>query len=194
MARIQRRTVFITAAIVLVVILLIALAVVLTKKHATPATTTATNASQQPTSSKDTTTETDSTETTSPTNQTTAPVADPSTLSSVDIDGLGIKVFYTKGTPGFEYAIKKTTDGTQYVEFTSTDLIGTKCTNDEGVFAMITKNPSASEDQGTVSQTTKVGNDSYGLSLASASCTSNDELLNQYQTGFKNGFSSLSSL
>lgn len=120
--------------------------------------------------------------------------ADPSTLNSVAIDPLGVTVFYAKNTPGFEYEIKKTADGTQYVEFTAQELIGTKCTDDEGLFASIVQNPMSSEDQTTVSETVKVGNDTYGLSLAGAGCTSDGALLGQYQDGFKNGFSSLQAL
>lgn len=120
--------------------------------------------------------------------------ADPSTLSSVAIQPLGVTVFYAKNTPGFEYEIKKTADGTQYVEFTAQELIGTKCTDDEGLFASIVQNPMSSEDQTTVSETVKVGNDTYGLSLAGAGCTSDGALLGQYQDGFKKGFSSLQAL
>ena len=192
MARIQRKTAVTVIIIAVVVILLIALAVILTKKHTQPATVVTSDSSKQSDTKKDTTTETDSTDAT-PTPQSTPPTVDPSTLTSVDIAPLNLKVSYTKGTPGFEYAVKKTADNTQYIEFTSADLIGTKCTNDEGVFAMITKNPS-SADQATISQTAKVGEDTYGLSLASASCTANNDLLQQYQSGFKNGFSSLTSL
>ena len=125
------------------------------------------------------------------TSDTAPPAVDPQTLTSVAIEPLGIAVAYTKGVPGFDFAIKRTPDKTQYVEFTSTELIGTKCTDDSGLFVSIIKNPSASETQTTVSQTVKVGNDSYGLSLAGKGCTSNPELLDQYQKAFKDGFSSL---
>ena len=124
---------------------------------------------------------------------TTAPTVDPLTLNSIDIQPMAITVYYSKGTPGFEFTVLKTGDKTQYVQFTSPKLVGTKCTNDQGVFASIIKNPSVNETQ-TIVQMVKVGDDTYGLSLASASCTDNSDLLTQYQTGFKNGFSNLKAL
>jgi len=162
-------------------------------KEPTP-TTPNTTAQQQGTTTKDaSTTETDATET--PVTQTaTTPKADPATLSSIDITPLGVSVFYTKGIPGFEYTAKRTADQTQYVELTSPDLIGTKCTDDTGLIVSIIKNPSSTEDQATLSQTVKVGNDSYGLSLAGKGCTGDAELLDKYQAAFTNGFPSLKAL
>lgn len=180
------------AIVVLVVVLLVVGGLALSKKSPEPAKTTAPNTSKDASTTKDTTTETDSTGSGSSTT-TTATTVDPATLTSIAIEPLGVTVFYSKGTPGFEFTVLKTADQTQYVEFTSSDLIGTKCTNDQGVFASIIKNPAADESQ-TTSQTVKVGSDTYGLSLASASCTANPDLLTQYQTGFKNGFSSLAAL
>jgi hypothetical protein len=179
--------------ILITIVLGIALVVVIggflfAKSASTPTKVPTTVTSDQ--SATNTTTETDATDpNTAATTKT--PAVDPSTLSSIDIQPLGITVSYTKGTPGFAFDIQKTADQTQYVEFTSTDLVGTKCTNDQGVFATIIKNPTSSEDQTTLTATTKVGNDTYGLSLASADCTSNTDLLSTYQTGFKNGFASL---
>ncbi|NCS83196.1 hypothetical protein GW746_02145 [Candidatus Saccharibacteria bacterium] len=72
----------------------------------------------------------------------------------------------------------------------SEDLVGTKCTDDKGVFATIIEDPSGSESQ-TLVATTEVGNKTYGLSLASETCTPDEELLSTYQTAFKDGFSSL---
>lgn len=122
------------------------------------------------------------------------PAVDPATLSSIAVEPLGVTVFYSKEMPGFEYEIKRTADGTQYVEFTAQELIGTKCTDDEGLFASIVQNPTSTEDQTTVSQTVSVGGKMYGLSLAGPGCTADASLLEQYQTGFKNGFSSLQAL
>ena len=121
------------------------------------------------------------------------PAVDPQLLKSIDIQPLAITVFYSKGTPGFEFSVLKTADKTQYVQFTSPNLVGTKCTDDQGTFASIIKNPSSNETQ-TVNQIVKVGGDTYGLSIASAGCTGNSDLLTLYQTGFKNGFSNLKSL
>jgi hypothetical protein len=124
----------------------------------------------------------------------TTPVVDPATLSKVDIEPLAITVFYTKGTPGFDFTIKRSADRTQYVEFSSPNLVGTKCTNDEGVFASIIKNPTATEDQTTFVQKKSVGSDTYGLSLAGKSCTSDESLLDTYQTAFSQGYSQLKAM
>jgi cytoskeletal protein RodZ len=119
---------------------------------------------------------------------------DPATLSSIDVEPLGITVFYAKGTPGFGFTVKKTTDQTQYVDFSAEALIGTKCTGDEGVFAAIIKNPKSTEDQTTISKTAKVGSDSYGLSLSGANCTSDEVLFKEYQDAFSAGFANLTAL
>lgn len=193
MARIQRKTGLIVAIVVLAVVLLVVAAVVLTKKTAPSTTTNTTDTSKEVAPPKDTTTETDATETAPTTTKTDSPAVDPESLTSVAIEPLGITVFYSKGTPGFEFTVLKTADKTQYVQFTSSDLIGTKCTDDEGAFASIIKNPSENEAQ-TTSEIVKVGSDTYGLSLASPGCTSNGTLLTQYQSGFKNGFTSLKAL
>lgn len=187
----QSKRSFIVTIIVLVIVLLIVGAVVLAKKMNQPSTTDTTNTSKQATPTKDSAT--DTTDTSSPTADAPTSAADPDTLTSVDIEPFGVTVFYSKGTPGFEFTVLKTANQTQYVQFTSSDLVGTKCTNDQGEFASIIKNPSTDESQ-TTSQTVKVGNDTYGLSLASAGCTSNPDLLAQYQAGFKNGFASLKAL
>lgn len=187
----KKRAIVITA--VLVVVLLVAGAVALTKKT-TPSTPVSSDTSTNGTPSKDTTTETDATDT-APTSETsTQPVtADPDTLTSVAIEPLGVTVFYAKGTPGFEFEVLRTNDKTEYVQFTASALVGTKCTDDTGAFATILKNPSATEAQ-TTSQKMKVGDDMYGLSLSSSGCTSDVELLTQYQDGFKSGFANLSAL
>lgn len=151
------------------------------------ADTTDTASSEEATT--DTPAKTEETETPTP-----ASDVDPSTLSSIDIEALGITVFYTKGLPGFEYAIKKTADNTQYIEFTAPQLVGTKCTDDTGSFATIVKNPISPENQSTISATTKVGSDTYGLSLAGKNCTPDEALLDTYQTAFSNGFSSLKAM
>lgn len=123
--------------------------------------------------------------------QPTEPAVDPATLSSVDIEPMSITVFYTKGTPGFDFVIKRSADRTQYVEFSSPNLVGTKCTNDEGVFASIIKNPTDSQAQTIFAQKKTVGSDEYGLSLAGKNCTSDEALLDTYQKAFTQGFSQL---
>lgn len=121
-------------------------------------------------------------------NSTSTP--DPASFSSIVIAPIGVEVFYSKGTQGFQYAVLKTDSGTQYVEFSTESLVGTRCTDDRGAFASIVKNPSSSESQ-TTTVSTKIGNDTYGLSLASDTCTNDADLLAEYQAAFKAGFGSL---
>jgi hypothetical protein len=193
MSRFLSKRILIVTGIILAVVLVVVGAIMLTKKPTQPSPVSTPNASNQTTPAKDTTTETDATDPTTTTPDSAVPSVDPQTLTSVAITPLAITVFYSKGTPGFEFTVLKTADKTQYVQFTSSDLVGTKCTDDQGAFASIIKNPSVDEAQ-TTSQTVKVGSDTYGLSLASAGCTSNTDLLAEYQTGFKNGFSNLKAL
>jgi len=123
----------------------------------------------------------------------TSPAVDPATLSSVDIEPLAIKVFYTKGVDGFDFTVKRTADQTEYVEFSTAALAGTKCTDDQGSIASIIKNPTSATSL-TTTQTVKAGDATYGLSLAGSDCTPDAALLDKYQTAFKNGFSSLTAL
>ena len=179
--------------IAILVIVLLVLGIFLIAKNANQksVTKTADTSKNTPSVTKNTsTTETDATDTTTP----TVSKVDPSTLATIDVAPLGITVSYTKGLGAFGFEVKKTADQTQYVDFSADGLVGTKCTDDKGLFASIIKNPSPSEVQGTITQTTKVGKDTYGLSLAGKGCTSNPVLLDQFQTAFTNGFPSLKAL
>jgi hypothetical protein len=193
MARTQNKTRLIVSIVVVVVALITVGGIGFLKNSSKPAPTPTADTSKQAAITNDASNT--KSDTTDPAKTTTpSTVADPDTLASVDVEPLGVTVFYAKGTPGFEFAIKKTASQTQYVEFTSSDLVGTKCTDDNGLFASIIKNPSSNEDQSTITQTVKVGNDSYGLSLAGKGCTSDADLLAQYQAAFTSGFSSLKAL
>jgi hypothetical protein len=123
-----------------------------------------------------------------------ASTLDPENVSTVAIEPLGINVSYVKGIEGFSYNVSQTGVGTQYVELQSEQLIGTKCTDDDGSFATIVKNPKSDEDKTTLSLTKKVGNDTYGLSLPSNTCTSDTALFAQYQSAFKDAFDLLTAL
>lgn len=194
MAKTQSKVGLSITIVVLVITLLIVGSIMLLRNNSKPdKTTTTTETSQaKPETTKDgTSTETDDTDASK---ATTPDAIDPETLTSVDVEPLGVTVFYSKGTPGFDFAVKRTADRTLYAEFTSSNLVGTKCTNDEGLIASIIKNPTSSEDQTTVSQTVKVGADTYGLSLAGKGCTSDAGLLTEYQAAFTNGFPSLKAL
>ena len=124
----------------------------------------------------------------------TPSAVDPSTLTSIAVEPLGVTVFYSKGTPGFEFNVLRAGDGTKYVEFSSPQLVGTKCTNDTGVFVSIVKSPKSPEDKTLYADTVTVAGTTYGLSLSDSTCTSDAALLETYQSGFKNGFSELEEL
>jgi len=195
MAKVQSKRRLIVAIVVLAVILLVIGGVVIAQRLNNETSVSSTDSSKDATA-QDTESDADESKDTpdiAETTETEPATVDPETLASIAIEPLGVMVYYSKGTPGFGYSVMKTTDKTEYAQFTSADLVGTKCTNDEGAFASIIKNPSTSESQ-TTSKTVKVGEDTFGLSLASAGCTANTELLTKYQTGFEQGFSSLKAL
>ena len=116
---------------------------------------------------------------------------DPDSVSTIDIEPMGITISYVRGIPGFEFVVKRTATGTQYVQFLSPDLAGETCTDDEGTFAAIIKNPTSEEDQATITDSVTVEGDEYGLSLDSDNCTSNQELFAEYQDSFSEAFSLL---
>lgn len=132
-------------------------------------------------------------DTTKPETDTPASTIDPATVSAIDIQPMSLTVSYVKGIGGFEYAVKRTTSGTQYVEFSSPELVGTKCTDDTGAFASIITNPS-SDESATLAQTTVVDGTKYGLSLNAANCTKDAELLKKYQASFNDAYSLLKKL
>jgi hypothetical protein len=117
-----------------------------------------------------------------------ATTLDPSTVSSINIEPLGITVSYVNGIGGFEYVIQRTASGTQYVEFRSPELAGTKCTDDAGAFVSILEAPDDNENP-TITETKTVDGKKYGLSLTDDTCTGNPELLDRYQASFKDAFS-----
>lgn len=118
---------------------------------------------------------------------------DPATVSTVDIEPLGITVSYVKGIAGFEFYVQRTAEGTRYVEFRAPELAGTKCTGDVGVFASIVESPTK-QDGATISQEVQVNQKTYGLSLPDTTCTANAELLARYQASFRDAFSLLTAL
>lgn len=192
MAKGQSKRGLIVSIVVLSLALLIASAFVISRNLNTTNEVETTN--QTPT----TATDDDSAETskTESSEKPTSPAqeVDESTLSSIDIEPLAITVFYTKGVPGFEYTVERSNDKTEYVQFTSPELVGTKCTDDKGAFVSIIKNPISAEDKTTIKETRTVGNSTYGLSLSAKNCTKDEALLEKYQTAFTNGFSKLKEL
>lgn len=119
-----------------------------------------------------------------------ASTLDPETVGSIDITPMSITVSYVKGIGGFEFEVHRTPSGTQYVDFLSSDLVGTKCTDDQGVFATILESPE-SDEQSTLTKTIKLGNTTYGLSLAEATCTGDPDKLSSYQQSFSDAFNLL---
>ena len=118
---------------------------------------------------------------------------DPASVGTLDIAPLDIRVSYVKGAGGFEYQVSKTPSGTEYVEFSSAELVGTKCTDDTGAFASILVNPQSNEAS-TLDKTTTVSGTKYGLSLASDDCTSDAAKLKEYQKSFSDAFGLLKKL
>lgn len=112
---------------------------------------------------------------------------DPASVDSLDIEPLGVTVSYVKGVGGFEYEVLRTPSGTRYANFKNEGLVGTKCTDDKGVFASILVSPKEDE-QATLAKKLSVDGVTYGLSLASAACTSNTDLLESYQQSFADAF------
>ncbi len=118
---------------------------------------------------------------------------DPNTVSTIAIEPMSIEVSYVKGVGGFEFEVKRTPSGTQFVVFNSPELAGTKCTSDNGPFASIIENPAAAESA-AISKRQTVGDKTYGLSLDSDACTSNPDLLKRYQASFSDAFSLLKAI
>jgi cytoskeletal protein RodZ len=185
-----RKTLFTALAVLAVLLLIIAAVAVIksvstskssdsssTAKKDTPAISDKANSTQKPASDV-------------PQDTTSQSAIDPSKVTAIDIEPMLITVSYMKGVGGFDFAVQRTASGTKYVQFSSSKLVGTKCTNDEGVFASILESPTADESS-TLTKTTVVDGTTYGLSLADATCTSNPDLLKQYQDAFSEPFSLL---
>lgn len=117
----------------------------------------------------------------------------PEDVSTIDIEPMDITVSYLKGVGGFSFEVLRSASGTQYVEFRNESLAGTKCTDDQGVFAAIIESPSASEQE-TVDKTTDVDGTTYGLSLSADTCTGDPTLLAEYQEAFSAPFSLLKAI
>lgn len=115
---------------------------------------------------------------------------DPSTLATITIEPMNLVVSYVKGAGGFSYEVNRTADGRRFVAFSSESLAGTKCTDDAGVFVSILESPNENE-KATISKTTVVDGKTYGLSVASNTCTSDSTALQKYQDSFSKAFTLL---
>lgn len=184
-----RKKLFIVLAVVLA-LLVIAISTLVIKSFATstpseaPSSTTETKPSVSETAGS-----TDRTPATSEEAK-EEPEINPELVSTVVIEPMALSVPYLKAAGGFSFVVLRAAGGTQYVQFSSPSLIGTKCTNDEGVFATIIEAPSSDEAL-TLAKTVSVDGTTYGLSLADTTCTADTELLKQYQEAFSQPFASL---
>jgi len=185
-----RKKLFAALAVIGASLLIVAVvSVVKAMSNNEPSVPTQTSAQDTPSvSDADESNSTDQPATTEPVAE--QPAIDPETVATVAIEPMTITVSYLKGVGGFDYEVLRTGSGTKYVQFSSTKLAGTKCTDDEGQFASIIEKPSKDEAT-TLAKTTTVDGTEYGLSLADSTCTSDSELLKQYQDAFSGAFSLL---
>lgn len=194
--KISKRTIVVASAVLVVLVALVGTIAIIRAtqpKEQDPYKTTETS------STEDTSTETtdekeatsqDSTDKPSNGQSSAESSLDPATVGTIDIQPLSITVSYVKGVGGFEYEVLRTPSGTQYVEFQSSELAGTKCTDDTGVFVSILVDPETDEAS-TLAKTTTVDGTKYGLSLAGANCTSDASKLQAYQKSFNDAFNLL---
>lgn len=155
------------------------------KEQSTSSTSDKNNSNNSPTPTNN-----DTSKNTDTSKDSDAAALDPSTLATITIDPMNITVSYIKGAGGFSYEVNRTADGRRYVDFSSDALVGTKCTDDTGIFVSILQSPNENE-KATVSKTTVVDGTTYGLSIASNTCTSDSAALKKYQDAFSQAFSLL---
>lgn len=186
----DRRKLFVTIVALGLLVLIIAIVAVVKSMPPSETSTSTETVKKDASEITDKNENTDTPVATEPTDTVTEPVIDPSTVSTVAIEPAALTISYLKGVGGFDFEVFRTTGGTEYVQFSSSRLIGTKCTDDGGQFASIIENPS--DDESTaLAKTTTVDGTTYGLSLAEATCTSDSALLKQYQDAFSEPFSLL---
>ncbi len=182
-----KKTLYIVIAVVVVIVLIAGIVAIVNAMNSSPTPdTTNTVKKDEPSIPK----EAETTETTVQEDTATASTVDPALVSTVTIDPMMIIVSYMKGINGFEFQVVRSPSGTEYAQLSAPKLVGTKCTNDAGIFASIIKDPT-SDEKATLTKTTTVDGTTYGLSLADASCTSDEALLKQYQDAFSEPFSLL---
>ena len=185
-----RRKLFTVLAVIGAILLIIGIvAVVRALSSNEPTTSTETTKKDTPAVS-DEAKSTDKPDTETPEKTPPEAAVDPARVTTVNIDPMAITVSYIKGIGGFDFEVKRTPNGTKFVTFSSTKLVGTKCTNDTGEFASIIDSPGANETA-TLAKTTVVDGMTYGLSLADETCTPDTALLKQYQDSFSQAFTLL---
>lgn len=185
-----RKKLIAALAVIGVLVLVIAIVAVVKSKSSTDSSSSAeTSQKDTPEISNESET-TDTPQVTKPVETTAEPSVDPATLATVAIEPVSLVVSYVKGIEGFDFEVLRTPSGTKYVQFSTTKLTGTKCTDDKGQFASIIESPS-SDENATLAKTTTVDGTTYGLSLADETCTSDSGLLKQYQNAFSEPFNQL---
>ncbi|MES2630342.1 MAG: hypothetical protein V4611_00075 [Patescibacteria group bacterium] len=186
-----RKTLYIALGVIVAAILAVGVVVFIASLSNKPTSdTNQTTTKDEPSVPEETQETTDKPTADVPEDDTDQASIDPEQVSTVSIEPMTIVVSYMKGVGGFDFQVSRNANGTQYVQFSNAELAGTKCTNDEGVFASIIESPT-SDETATLTKTTTVDGTTYGLSLAESTCTSNAELLKQYQNAFSEPFSLL---
>jgi len=185
-----RKKLFTVLAVIVALLLVVAVVTVVKSLTSNKSSDSSQTTSKDTPAVSDKSKATDTPATTQPAETTTQPSIDPATVTTVDIEPASLTVSYLKGIGGFDFEVLKTMGGTKYIQFSSTKLAGTKCTNDQGQFASIIVSPSADEST-TLAKTITVDGTTYGLSLADATCTNDADLLKQYQDAFSGPFSLL---
>jgi hypothetical protein len=177
-------------AVVGALVLIIAIVAVVKSKSSTDSSASTQTSQKDTPEARNESETTDMPQVTKPAETTTEPSIDPATLAIVTIEPVSLAVSYLKGVGGFDFEVLRTSSGTKYIQFSSTKLAGTKCTDDKGQFASIIESPS-SDESATLTKTTIVDGTTYGLSLADETCTNDSDLLKQYQDAFSGPFSQL---
>ena len=186
----DRRKLFVTLVALGLLVLVVAIVAVVRSMPSSETSMSTETAKKEAPETTDKSENTDIPAATEPTDTATEPMIDPATIATVTIEPVSLTVSYLKGVGGFDFEVFRTTGGTKYIQFSSPKLVGTKCTDDRGQFASIIENPSTDESA-TLAKTTTVNGTTYGLSLAEATCTSDSNLLKQYQDAFSEPFSLL---
>lgn len=189
--RIGKKTLIISLAILVVLLIIIGIAVFINSQSSNPTSDTSKTTNQSEKQEPEIPEEAGTSSGPLVPEDTTSEVAiDPEQVSTTAIEPMGITVSYIKGIEGFEFQVLMNPNGTQYVQFSSSTLAGTRCTDDIGVFASIIEAPTENENA-TLVKTTTVDSTTYGLSLSDASCTNDEALLKQYQEAFSAPFTLL---
>ncbi len=183
-----KRTLYIILAVLFALIVVVAVFVFVRSQSTTPASDATESVTKDEPQVPDEAKNTETSALAEPKTEETT--IDPELVSVATIEPMAIEVAYLKGIEGFEFAVLSNPNGTKYVQFISPKLVGSKCTNDTGVFASIIEEPTENE-AATLTKKISVKDTTYGLSLTDSSCTNDEALLKQYQDAFSTPFTLL---